>query len=935
MANEELNQTIDPREGTQIEGAHEAANQNDNTQASHWTAGKEDLRSENDIIREAVEESHGANSAGEQMTQAEAAERRNSHEDMAAAKNGNGLNGNGLISAGTPEEFTGLRVTEPEHFAAGLPAIFSTMKHALGEMGVIRTLRTLKTMNQKDGFDCQSCAWADPDGDRHLFEFCENGAKAVADEATTKQVTPDFFKKHSVAELSQKSDFWLGKQGRITNPMVLRKGATHYEPISWENAFAMLGKELNALDTPDEAIFYTSGRASNEAAYLYQLFIRQYGTNNLPDCSNMCHESSGTALTEAIGIGKGTVTLEDFNKCDLIIILGQNPGTNHPRMLTSLEQAKHNGAKILTMNPLPEAGLLSVVNPNPGEYKNPLKFPIAVLGNKGTALSDLHLPVRINGDMAVLKGMMKFMFEAEAANPGTVLDKNFIEKDTAGFDEFRANLENANWDDIVEQSGVSREIIEQAAALYMKSERVITCWAMGLTQHKNAVGTIQEIANLHFLRGNIGRTGAGLCPVRGHSNVQGDRTVGIWERPREEFLKALDKEFNFTAPRRHGYDTVEAIKAMYVGRGKIFFALGGNFLSATPDTEYTAKALQRTKLTAQVITKLNRTALITGEESLILPCLGRSEKDEQTGGYQFVSCENSMGVVQQSKGILEPTSEHLRSEPWIVANLAKAVLGGKSTVDWDAMVSDYDNIREKIERTIPGFDNYNERIRHGGGFYLPNKPREGVFPTATNKANFTVHELPIHTFSPDELIMMTIRTHDQFNTTVYGLEDRYRGIHNERRVILMNPDDMRERDLKTGQVVDLTSYFDDGMRYARHFIVVPYDIPPRCAATYFPETNVLIPVDSTADRSNTPVSKFVRITVAPHESKTGEAGIVGKFDYDYVEGYARTPADRSLSHRAKSSFLSKINFENVVNAAVCVSFIGAVAKKIYNLQSKK
>ncbi len=930
MANEELNQTVDPREGEQIEGAHEAANAADNSQASHWTAGKEDIRSEDDIIQEAVEEPRGADSAGEQMARAEAAEQRNSHEDLTVT------NGGGFISAETPEAFTGLRVTEPEHFAAGLPAIFSTMKHTIGEMGVIRTLRTLKTMNQKDGFDCQSCAWADPDGERHLFEFCENGAKAVADEATTKQVTPDFFKKYSVAELSQKSDFWLGKQGRITNPMVLRKGATHYEPISWENAFQIIAGELNNLDTPDEAIFYTSGRASNEAAYLYQLFIRQFGTNNLPDCSNMCHESSGTALTEAIGIGKGTVTLEDFNKCDLIIILGQNPGTNHPRMLTSLEQAKHNGAKILTMNPLPEAGLLSVVNPNPGEYKNPLKFPVAVLGNKGTALSDLHLPVRINGDMAVLKGMMKFMFEAEAANPGNVLDKNFIEKDTACFDEFRANLENANWDDIVEQSGVSREIIEQAAALYMKSNRVITCWAMGLTQHKNAVGTIQEIANLHFLRGNIGREGAGLCPVRGHSNVQGDRTVGIWERPREEFLKKLDEEFNFTAPRRHGYDTVEAIKAMYVGRGKVFFALGGNFLSATPDTEYTAKALQRTKLTAQVITKLNRTALITGEEALILPCLGRSEKDFQAGGEQFVSCENSMGVVQRSKGILAPTSKHLRSEPWIVAQMAKAVLGAKSTVDWDAMTADYDNIRDKIERTIPGFDNYNERVRHGGGFYLPNKPREGVFPTATNKANFTVHELPIHKFASGELIMMTIRTHDQFNTTIYGLEDRYRGIHNERRVILMNPEDMRERSLKTGQVVDLTSHFDDGIeRKARHFIVVPYDIPPRCTATYFPEANVLVPIGSTADRSNTPVSKFVRITVAPHESKTGEAGVVGKFDYDYVEGYAQTPANRSLSHRSKTNFLSKINLGNVIGAALWATIAVSAVKTIYNSQADK
>jgi molybdopterin-dependent oxidoreductase alpha subunit len=926
MANEELNQSVDPREGTQIEGAGEAAN-DDDFQASHWTAGKENLRSEKEIMQEAIEQTHGSNSASEQIKKAENAERQNSH---GASPLIAGFEGTNVARFETPEEFTDLKVTEPEKFAAGLPAILSTMKHALGKMGVVRTLQTLKTMNQKDGFDCQSCAWADPDGERHLFEFCENGAKAVADEAMTATVSPEFFARYSVAELSHKSDYWLNRQGRLTHPMYLPKEATHYEPISWQTAFRILARNLNALDSPDEAIFYTSGRASNEAAFLYQLFVRQFGTNNLPDCSNMCHESSGTALTESIGIGKGTVTLDDFGKCDLIIIMGQNPGTNHPRMLTSLEHAKANGAKILTINPLPEAGLLSVVNPNPHEYKNPLKFPLALLGNQAVPLSDLHLPVRINGDMAVLKGMMKFMLEAERANPGTALNADFIERDTAGFEEFRANLENADWKDIVEQSGVSRAEIEKAARLYMQSERVITCWAMGLTQHKNAVGTIQEIVNLHLLRGNIGREGAGLCPVRGHSNVQGDRTVGIWERPREEFLQALDKEFNFTAPRKIGYDTVEAIKAMYVGRGKIFFALGGNFLSATPDTEYTAKALRRTKLTAQIITKLNRTALITGEESLILPCLGRSEKDMQTGGEQFVSCENTMGVVQQSKGILKPISEHLRSEPWIVAQLAKAVLGAKSTVNWDLMIADYDNIRDKIEKTIPGFENYNERVRQGGGFYLPNAPRKGVFPTATNKANFTVHELPIHTFAPRELIMMTIRTHDQFNTTVYGLEDRYRGIHNERRVILMNPEDMRERNLKTGQVVDLTSHFDDGERRAFHFIVVPYDIPKGCTATYFPETNVLVPIDSTADRSNSPVSKFVRITVAQHESKTNEAAIVGKFDYDYVEGYADTPANRSLSRRKKSRFSSKVNLEKVVSAMVWATIIGTVVKSIYD-----
>jgi molybdopterin-dependent oxidoreductase alpha subunit len=641
----------------------------------------------------------------------------------------------------------------------------------------------------------------------------------------------------------------------------------------------------------------------------------------------MCHESSGTALTESIGIGKATITVEDFQKCDLIIILGQNPGTNHPRMLTSLEQAKHNGAKILTMNPLPEAGLLSVVNPNPQEYKNPLKFPLALLADQATPLSDLHLPVRINGDMAVLKGMMKSMLAAESANPGTVIDLDFIDRDTAGFADFCEALESVTWDDITEQSGLPRDLIEEAAELYMRSNSVITCWAMGLTQHKNAVGTIQEIVNLHLLRGNIGREGAGLCPVRGHSNVQGDRTVGIWERPREEFLKALDGEFGFTAPRKVGYDTVEAIKAMHAGAAKVFFALGGNFLSATPDTEYTAAALKNCRLTAQVITKLNRAALVAGEESLILPCLGRSDKDEQAAGPQFVSCENTMGVIQQSKGILDPPSPHLRSEPWIVAQMAKRVLGAHSTVDWDAMAGDYDRIRDAIEQTVPGFERYNERVRHGGGFYLPNEPREGVFPTATNKANFTVHELPIHKFADGELVMMTIRTHDQFNTTIYGLEDRYRGIHKERRVVLMNPADIASRNLRTGQVVDLTSHFDDGERHAPHFIVVPYDIPQGCAATYFPETNVLVPIGSTADRSNTPVSKFVRITVAPHAGAGGGPVFEGKFDHDYVA--SPPPArNRALAARTRTSLKEVFTLENAVAAGVWAVVVGSVVSRL-------
>ena len=907
--------TSEKLEGQKVDGAEEAANQADKHQPNNWTTGKEHPRTQEEIASEAAHKSNEAADDRELLQLAEQRELKNSHDGQPQTLDAQ------TISAETPLGFTGLRVSEIETTAAGLPAVLSTMKHGLGEMGVLRTFKTFLNVNQKGGFDCQSCAWADPDDHRHIAEFCENGAKAIAEEATTQRVTPQFFREHSVAELSQKSDFWLGKQGRITEPMVLRKGATHYEPISWENAFQLIADELNALASPDEAIFYTSGRTSNEAAYLYQLFIRQFGTNNMPDCSNMCHESSGTALTETIGIGKGTVTLEDFEKCDLIIIMGQNPGTNHPRMLTSLEHAKDNGAKIIAINPLPEAGLMNVVNPNPQEYKNPLMFPVRMLSGKGKPLSDLFLQIRINGDMAVMKGIMKIALEAEAKYPGKILDREFIGRDTAGFEEFKADLEKVSWSDIIEQSGVSEDLIREAAEIYINSERVITCWAMGLTQHKNAVGTIQEIVNLHLLRGNIGREGAGLCPVRGHSNVQGDRTVGIFERPREELLKSLSDEFNFEAPREPGYDVVEAIKAMHGGAAKFFFAMGGNFLSATPDTEYTAAALRRTNLTAQVITKLNRTALITGEQSLILPCLGRTEIDKQAGGEQFVSCENSMGVVQMSKGVLSPASKHLRSEPWIVCQMAKAVLGSKTTVDWNAMANDYDNIREKIERTIPGFDDYNQRVRKGGGFYLPNKPREGEFPTANNKANFTTHELPIHKLQPDEFVMMTIRTHDQFNTTIYGLEDRYRGIHNERRVIMLNPQDIAEHGWKAGQVVDLTSHFEDGTRHAKHFIIVPYDIPRRQAATYFPETNVLVPIGSVADKSHTPVSKFVIITIAP----TTETA--GKFDYEYVDGHARA-TQMQTQKAAKAGVFSRINLQSIASAATVAIIIGGTLRAL-------
>ena len=521
-----------------------------------------------------------------------------------------------------PEEHSLVQIESISKVAGGVPAIIATAKAAWNEMGVVRGVSTLLKLNQKTGFDCPGCAWPEPDGERSHAEFCENGAKHVADEATTKRVTPEFFREWSVADLAEQSDHWLGKQGRLTHPMVLRRGATNYEAVSWDEAFALIASELNSLNHPDEAIFYTSGRTSNEAAFLYQLFVRQFGTNNLPDCSNMCHESSGSALGETIGVGKGTVTLEDFDLAQAIFVIGQNPGTNHPRMLTALQKAKQNGCKLVHINPLPEVGMTR------------FKHPQDVLGwvGGGTTLADLFLQVRINGDVALLQGISKAVFAEEERRPGEVLDREFIDSYTSGFGEFRKATVNASWDEIIEKSAIPREQIAAAARIFIESERTIFCWAMGLTQHKNAVANIQEIVNLMLLRGQIGKPGAGLCPVRGHSNVQGDRTMGIWERPTDAFLEKLASEFSFEPPRRHGYDTVNAIEAMHAGKARVFFALGGNFLSATPDTEYTAEALRRCSLTVQVSTKLNRAHLITGEQALILPCLGRTEIDEQASG---------------------------------------------------------------------------------------------------------------------------------------------------------------------------------------------------------------------------------------------------------------------------------------------------------------
>lgn len=760
----------------------------------------------------------------------------------------------------SPETLSDLSVDEPMDTAAGLRAIKETTTHTFSKMGPVRATRGLLKLNQKGGIDCQSCAWPDPER-RTVAEFCESGAKALADEGTKKRIEADFWREYSVEELAARDDRWLNDQGRLTEPVVRRKGSSHFEPVSWDEAFQIIASELNALDSPDEAIFYTSGRTSNEAAFLYQLFVRQYGTNNLPDCSNMCHESSGIALSETIGLGKASVRLEDFEKTDLVVIIGQNPGTNAPRMMSSLQDAKRAGAKIMAINPLPEAGLLNFVNPNPQHYPNPLMFPVAMLGAKPTKFADLLLKIRIGGDMAVLKGMMKVLLGRERQAPSSIFDRRFIDQKTEGYDKLVAEIDATSWDDILEGSGLTRNEIIEAADMFQKARRVITCWAMGLTQHKDSVAAVQDVVNLHLLRGQIGREGAGVCPVRGHSNVQGDRSMGIWEKVNPKFFEPLANEFGFTPPKDDGYSTIESIEAMAEGKAKVFFAMGGNLLSAAPDTDLVWDALGKCRLTVQVLTKLNRTALVHSEQAIILPCLGRSEIDMQAGGEQFVSTESTMLNVQMSKGIFQPASEHLRSEPWIVAQLAKATLGDKATVDWDKMVANYDNIRDSIGRVVRGCEDYNARIRKPGGFYMDNPPHEGKFETDSGKARFTASKLEVKKLEPGQLFLTTIRSHNQFNTTIYDYSDRYRGIEGERRIVLLNREDMKRMELEQGDAVDITSHFSDRERHVHNFVVVPYDIPRDCAAAYFPEANPLVPLKSYAEKSLTPTSKSIVISI--------------------------------------------------------------------------
>jgi molybdopterin-dependent oxidoreductase alpha subunit len=724
-------------------------------------------------------------------------------------------------------------IGKPATSAGGLPAVAATAAYALQTAGAVRATRALLAVNQDGGFDCPSCAWPDP-GERAAIEFCENGAKAVADEATRARVDAEFFAGWSIDELARQPDVWLNAQGRIARPMVLRPGTRHYAPIDWDEAFALVAEELGALPDPDAALFYTSGRTSNEAAFLFQLLARRFGTNNLPDCSNMCHESSGVGLMAVLGTGKGTVQLDDFERADAIFVVGQNPGTNHPRMLTTLRAAKRRGATIVAVNPLREPGLL--------RFRHPQKVA-DVLGG-GVDIADLYLQVRVGGDIALMKGIMKAMVARGA------VDRAFIDEHTTGFEALAADLAATGWDEITGGSGVARADIEAAAAVAARAERIICCWAMGITQHRHGVANVQTLVDFLLLGGNVGKPGAGACPVRGHSNVQGDRTMGICERP-PPWIDRLGAELGFTPPARAGHDTVGAIRAMRDGTASVFIGLGGNFLQAAPDTAVTAAALGRCRLTAHVATKLNRAHLVPGRTALLLPCLGRTERDVTAAGPQFVTVEDSMGVVHRSQGTLAPASAELRSEPAIVAGLARAVLGA----DWSSWATDYDRLRDLIARVVPGFEDMNARVRAPNGFVLFNPARARTFPGG--RARFTVHPIRRLEPGPGELVMTTVRAHDQFNTTIYAENDRYRGVHGERRVVFIDPADIAALGLADGQRVTLSS----SAGRADGWLVVAYDLPRGTAVTYFPEANVLVPLDAVAAGSNTPASKSVLVRV--------------------------------------------------------------------------
>ncbi|GAB3053047.1 FdhF/YdeP family oxidoreductase [Sediminivirga luteola] len=743
-----------------------------------------------------------------------------------------------------------LKVTGPKGSAAGLTAVRVALSRNVEQAGPSRTLRSLARLNQRNGMDCPGCAWPDPLGRRSPAEFCENGAKAVAEEATQRVADPDWWAAHPIAELESRTEYWLGQAGRITHPMILRPGDDRYRPVPWQEAFDLIGSRLREAD-PDDAIFYTSGRTANETAFMYQLFARSLGTNNLPDCSNMCHESSGAAMKTTIGIGKGTVSLEDIHHSKLVFVVGQNPGTNHPRMLSALDECRKNGGTVVSVNPLPEAGLL--------RFKDPQS--LKGLAGEGSVISDHYLQIKVGGDLALFQALGHLLFQAEEQNPGTVIDAEFVATRTQGFEEYRRARAQIDWETTERATGLSRGQIEEIGALLAASPATIFCWALGLTQQPHSVNTIREIINLLLVQGNFGKPGAGACPVRGHSNVQGDRTMGIWEKPGEELLAAIDKEFGIVSPREHGVDSTEALDRFQAGDVDVFMSLGGNFLSANAETDALFKGLRNTDLTVYISTKPNRSHVAHGRTSIILPTLGRSDRDDKhPGGAQFLTVEDSMSVIRSTQGRLKPVSEHLLAEPVIIARMAEATFGTDHVIDWRAMAEDYDVIRDRISRTLPGFEDFNRRVRQRNGFVLPNPPRDSrSFALEGGRAAFTIS--PLEYLEPPEghLILQTMRSHDQFNTTYYGLDDRYRGIKDGRRVILIHPDDLAAFGFEDREKVTVISTFAGTERRAEGFRLISYPTARGCVGAYFPEANSLVHRKLVARESNTPGFKAVAV----------------------------------------------------------------------------
>ncbi|RNM26513.1 CbbBc protein [Dickeya undicola] len=751
--------------------------------------------------------------------------------------------------------------------AGGWGSLEATTRFVLDSKQALKNIRNLMRVNKSKGFDCPGCAWGDDNSS--TFSFCENGAKAVSWEATRKAAGPDFFAEHSVSTLRRQSDYFLEYQGRLTHPLRYDRDSDHYVPIDWDDAFALIARHISGLDHPDQMELYTSGRASNEASYLYQLFGRLVGTNNFPDCSNMCHEASGTGLKQSIGVGKGTVRLQDFEHADAIFVFGQNPGTNHPRMLHSLRHAADRGAHIVAFNTLRERGLERFANPqNPLELLTPLS---------GT-ISETYLQPHLGGDMAAVRGMVKALLETHrqrlAAGETGLFDQTFIDQHTDGVAAYLQQVDATSWDKIVQQSGLSEAQIRYVAGIYQQSERVICTWAMGITQHRHSVATVREIVNLQLLFGQIGKPGAGLCPVRGHSNVQGNRTMGIDEKPTNALLDSLARHFGFTPPRGHGHNTVQALEAMLRDEIRVLIALGGNLAAAAPDTDRTAQALSRCGLTVHISTKLNRSHLITAQQdTLILPTLGRTERDMQASGPQFVTVEDSFSMVHASEGISPPLSDQQRSETAIVAGIAHAVLG-HDRLDWLALAADYNLIRDHIAATLPGFTDFNQRCAEPGGFWLGNAAAAYRFNTTTSNARFSAAPLPdsvvpVSGDTPAPFTLQTLRSHDQYNTTIYGLDDRYRGVYGQRDVLFMHPEDIAALGLQDGDRVDIETLWHDHIeRKVLGFRLVSYDIPRGNLAAYYPETNPLVPLSSYGEGTFTPTSKSVPVRITPSETTT-------------------------------------------------------------------